>query len=284
MLAKVSERAMHWSRWTLLIGWGIIIVSLFYDPVSIQLTAPDNLASPLSLDLERCIQVQAQCLQESPYALGAPIFWNIIIPASIFILLVFGHDSWRRICPLAFISQTPSALGWVRRHKRTNPITGKALYKTVKVAKDSWLGRNHLYLQFGLFYLGLCSRILFINSHRIALGSVLITTIVAALTVGFLYGGKTWCQYFCPMAPVQKIYAEPRGLLNSTAHEGERQLISQSMCRTVTPGGKEKVACVGCKSFCIDIDAERSYWQSIHKTQQQGLYYGYVGIVLGYFA
>ena len=111
----------------------------------------------------------------------------------------------------------------------------------------------------------------------------MIATILAALTVGFLYGGKTWCQYFCPMAPVQKIYAEPRGLLCSTAHEGDRQLISQSTCRTVTREGKEQNACIGCQSSCIDIDAERSYWRNIGHTQQQWLYYGYVGIVIGYF-
>jgi hypothetical protein len=122
-----------------------------------------------------------------------------------------------------------------------------------------------------------------VNSNRWALGSFLVFTITASLIVGFLYGGKSWCQYFCPMAPVQQIYAEPRGLLASTAHEGDRQPISQSMCRTVSPEGKEMTACVACTSPCIDIDAERSYWQKLTDPQQQWLYYGYVGVVVGYF-
>lgn len=274
---------MHRVRWVLVIGWIILITSLFYDPVSSWFTEPANIISPLSLHVETCVKVQGQCLEEVPYALGAPIFWGIIVPASIFILFVFGHDAWRRICPLSFISQMPGALGWQRQRQRKNPKTGKVQYEIYKISKDSWLGKNHFYLQFGLLFVGLCGRILFVNSNRMALGLLLIATITAALTVGFLYGGKTWCQYFCPMAPVQKIYAEPRGLLNSKAHEGDRQPVTQSMCRTVTPEGKETSACVGCQSPCIDIDAERSYWKGILNPQEQWLYYGYVGMVVGYF-
>ncbi|MEO1620371.1 MAG: EF-hand domain-containing protein [Cyanobacteria bacterium J06632_3] len=284
MLAKLSEKTAHRVRWILVVGWSLLITSLFYDPISSWLTDPRNLASPLHLNQDACIQLQGQCLEESPYALGAPIFWGVVVPASIFILLVLGHEFWRRICPLSFISQIPRSLGWERKRKRTDGKTGKVRYELVKVAKNSWLARNHFYLQFGLFFLGLCSRILFVNSDRLALGLFLVGTIVAALVVGFLYGGKTWCQYFCPMAPVQKVYAEPRALLNSTAHEGDRKVISQSMCRTVSSEGRELSACVACKSPCIDIDAERVYWDGIRQPQQQWLYYGYVGIAVGYFA
>lgn len=282
MVGTRSEVVMHRLRWVLAMGWGILIVSLFYDPISSSLTVPTAALSPLKLDLDQCIQLQGECLPETPYSLGAPIFWGMVVPASIFMLLVFGHELWRRICPLSFISQIPRALGWERKRKRTDK-KGKVRYEIVKVNKNSWLARNHGYLQFGLFFLGLCSRILFVNSNRLALGLFLVVTIVSALIVGFLFGGKSWCQYFCPMAPVQKVYAEPRGLLNSTAHDGERQQISQSMCRTVTPEGKELSACVACQSPCIDIDAERAYWDGVSKPQQQWLHYGYVGIAVGYF-
>ncbi|MEO0867494.1 MAG: EF-hand domain-containing protein [Cyanobacteria bacterium J06642_11] len=282
MLAHLSERKAHWLRWIVLLAWGVLIVSLFYDPVSPWLTQPSNLNSPFHLNPDVCVQVQGRCLTEFSYPMGAPIFWGMVVPASIFILLVLGHEFWRRICPLSFISQLPRSLGWERKQKRTSK-TGKVRYEVVKVAKNSWLAKNHIYLQFGLFFLGLCSRILFVNSNRIALGLFLVGTIIAAVAVGFLYGGKTWCQYFCPMAPVQKVYAEPRGLLNSKAHEGDRTPTSQSMCRTITEEGKELSACVACQSPCIDIDAERSYWDGITKPQQQWLYYGYVGIAVGYF-
>lgn len=282
MLANISERQAHLSRWILTIGWLILIFSLFYDPVSAWFTQPENALSPLSLNLENCTIVQGECLAEAPYALGAPIFWGMVVPSAIFILLVFGHEFWRRICPLSFLSQIPRALGWQRQRKKTNPKTGKVRYELVKVDKNSWLFRNALYLQLGLFFLGLCARILFVNSNRLALGSFLLGTILTAIVVGYLYGGKSWCHYVCPMAPVQKIYSEPRGLLNSTAHEGDRQKISQSMCRTVKDGN-ELSACVACNSPCMDIDAERSYWDNITRGDRQWLHYGYVGIAIGYF-
>ncbi|WP_017326020.1 EF-hand domain-containing protein [Synechococcus sp. PCC 7336] len=297
MFSNVPEKQMHRVRWVLTIAWIVLIVSLFYDPISPWLTDPSNAASPLRLylsdpsnptsplriDPDICVRVQGACLEESPYALGAPIFWGMVIPTAVFILLVFGHDLWRRICPLSFLSQIPRALGWERKRKRVNEKTGKVRYELVKVAKDSWLAKNHFYLQLGLFFIGLSSRILFVNSDRIVLGVFLIGTILAAISVGFLYGGKSWCQYFCPMAPVQRIYAEPRAILNSTAHAGDRQLVTQSMCRTVAKDGKELSDCVACKSPCIDIDAERLYWESVTEPKQQWLYYGYTGVAVGYF-
>lgn len=282
MFNQIPEQQMHRVRWLLTSGWLLLIISLFYDPISPILTNPNNTWSPFHLDLTRCVKVQGICLEEQAYPMGNEIFWGIIIPSAIFILLVFGHELWRRICPLSFLSQIPRALGLQRQFKRVNAQTGKVRFELAKVKKDSWLGRNYLYLQLGWFYVGLCSRILFINSNRIALAIWLLFTIGAAITVGYLYGGKSWCNYFCPMSPVQKIYGEPRGLFASKAHEGE-QLITQSMCRIVDKNGKEQSACVACQSPCIDIDSERTYWDSINEPKTRLLYYGYIGVVIGYF-
>lgn len=54
------------------------------------------------------------------------------------------------------------------------------------------------------------------------------------------------------------------------------------MCRTVTQG-KEQSACVACQNGCIDIDAEKVYWDNITQPEQQVLYYGYLGLVVGFF-
>lgn len=283
MFSNISERQIHQLRWVLSIGWLILIFSLFYDPLTPWLTYPDNTLSPLKINLTKCVMVQGNCLEEFPYPLGASIFWGIIVPSSIFVLLVFGHEFWRRICPLSFISQIPRALKLQRQKKSGNQKADKVKFELVKVPKNSWLFKNAIYLQCGLFFLGLCSRILFVNSNRLALGTFLLATIIAAIVVGYLYGGKSWCHYFCPMAPVQKIYSEPRGLLNSTAHESEQQKITQSMCRTISKDGKELSACVACINNCMDIDAERSYWENITQPDRQWLYYGYVGLVIGYF-
>lgn len=282
MFNQIPEQQMHRIRWILTSGWLLLIISLFYDPISPILTNPNNTWSPFHLDLTQCVKVQGICLEEQAYPMGNEIFWGIIIPSAIFILLVFGHELWRRICPLSFLSQIPRALGLQRQFKRVNAQTGKVRFELAKVKKDSWLGRNYLYLQLGWFYVGLCSRILFINSDRITLAIWLILTIITAITVGYLYGGKSWCNYFCPMAPVQKIYGEPRGLFASKAHEGE-QIITQSMCRIIDKNGKEQSACIACQSPCIDIDSERTYWDSINEPKTRLLYYGYIGVVLGYF-
>ena len=115
------------------------------------------------------------------------------------------------------------------------------------------------------------------------MGSFLILTILCAITVGYLFAGKSWCHYFCPMAPVQMVYNGPRGLLGSQAHQGQSSKITQSMCRTIDAKGNEKSACVGCQSRCFDIDAERSYWQEMNKPGRKLVQYGYVGLVAGFY-
>jgi hypothetical protein len=266
MFAKIPERYMHLVRWGLTLGWLVLIVSMFYDPISAQLTEPNKLFGPS--DANTCFEFQGECRQLTPYPLGARIFWGMVVPLSIITLLVFGHEAWRRICPLSFMSQIPRALGWQRKYI---------------VKENSWLYRNHSYLQIGLLFLGLNIRLLFVNSDRILLGIFLLLTILSAITIGFLYGGKTWCNYFCPMAPVQKIYSEPSGLLGSTAHTAPPMSITQSMCRTVDKNGKEKSACVACKSPCMDIDAQNAYWNNIQQGDRKLLYYGYLGLVIGFY-
>jgi polyferredoxin len=281
MFAQVPERQMHWVRWVLTVGWLLVIASLFYDPWTAALTEPDHPWSPLRIT-GNCVPVQGQCVTEQPYPIGATLFWGAIVPSGILILLVFGHELWRRICPLSFLSQIPRALGWQRQFKRENAKTGKVRYELAKVDANSWLGRNYPYVQFGWLFVGLCGRILFFNADRLVLGGWLVFTILAAIAVGYFYGGKSWCQYFCPMAPVQTIFSEPRGLLGSKAHMSD-QRITQSMCRTVLPEGTEQSACVACQSPCIDIDSERTYWDGLNKPEETLIRYGYVGLVIGYF-
>lgn len=290
MLHKVSERTMHWIRWALALGWFLLIFSLLYDPITPYFTDPSNLVSPFRLkpevnfDPEQCVKIRNVCILQEPYAMGALIWWAMIVPAGIFILLVFGHEFWRRICPLSFLSQIPRALGIQRRRKTIDPLTGEVRSEVVTIGEHSWLGKNHLYVQFGLFIAGLGARILFVNSDRISLFVFLIFSIFCAILVGYLYAGKSWCNYFCPMAPVQSVYTGPRSLLGSQAHLEQRPAITQSMCRTVDPDtGVEKSACVSCKSPCIDIDAEKTYWTEFQKPGRRLVQYGYLGMVIAFY-
>jgi hypothetical protein len=220
-------------------------------------------------------------MAQKPYSLSVLIWWAMIVPAGILILLLFGHEFWRRICPLSFLSQIPRALGIQRKRKVIDPVTQEIRYELVTIGEHSWLGRNYLYVQFGLFVVGLGVRILFVNGDRIALAYFLLGTITCAILIGYLYAGKSWCNYFCPMAPVQTIYTGPRALLGSKAHSAPG--VTQSMCRTVDQTGQEKSVCVSCKMPCIDIDAEKTYWQELRKPGRRLVQYGYLGMVIGFY-
>ncbi len=276
MISQVSEQKMHIIRCVLVVGWLLLIFSLFYDPISHHLSDPYNLLSPfrdqvISLaDIpDKCVQVQGECLKETPYPMGTRFFWGMIVPTAILIVLLFGHETWRRICPLYFLSQIPRALG---------------LQPRLNIDNNHWLVNNHLYLQFTLLFIGLNFRILFINSARLVFGCFLLFTIVSAIIIVFLYGGRSWCHYVCPFGMVQMVFTGPRGLLDSQAHKAPPRSITQSMCRTIDSStGHEKSACISCKSPCMDIDAEKSYWEHLTKPGRRLVQYGYLGLVSGYF-
>jgi hypothetical protein len=284
MLHRVSEKTMHRVRWLLAIGWLLLIASFFFDPLTPWFTQPGNLASPFHIKPDACIKIRETCLPQTPFSMSAIIWWAMIVPAGIFILLVLGHEFWRRICPLSFMSQIPRALGLQRKRRVVDPVTGKTRWELVTIGEHSWLGRNHLYVQFGLFFLGLGLRILAVNSDRTALGIFLIATILCAILVGYLYAGKSWCQYFCPMAPVQLVYTGPRSLLGSQNYREPQRVATQSMCRTIDPKtGQEQSACVGCRVACIDIDAEKNYWTELKKPGRRLVQYGYLGMVIAFY-
>jgi hypothetical protein len=278
---QISEKMARRIRWILTMGWLILIGSLFYDPVTAVFTQSDQWASPFHLNPSQCVQVQGRCLPQTPYALGTMIWWSMIVPAAIAILFVLGHDLWRRICPLSFLSQIPRALGIQRQRRVLHPVTGQVQLELISIGADSWLGKYHLGVQFGLFVCGLGLRILCLNTDRTMLGIFLRVTIAAAITVGYLYAGKSWCQYFCPMGPVQMVLTGPRSLLGKPASAAT---IPQSMCRTLDPQtGQEQSACVGCKATCIDIDAEKSYWSNLDQPGRRLVQYGYLGMVVAFF-
>jgi hypothetical protein len=284
MLHKVPEKTMHRVRWLLTLGWLLLIASLFYDPITIAWTDASNLSSPFHVKLDQCIKIRQTCLPQSSFSMSALIWWAMIVPSGIFILLALGHEFWRRICPLSFLSQIPRALGIQRRRKVVDRITGEVRREVVTIGENSWLGRNHLYVQFGLFVLGLGLRILYVNSDRLSLGIFLIATIACAMLVGYLYAGKSWCQYFCPMAPVQLVYTGPRALLGSQNYLEPKATVTQSMCRTTdAKTSQEQSACVGCKAACIDIDSEKSYWTELNKPGRRLVQYGYLGMVIAFY-
>ena len=279
MFSRILERKMRYVRTGLLIAWFVLIGSLFWDPLTPLLTMPDNLGSPFHLRLAP-VMVQGKPLPTEPYAMGNQIFWGMVLPLIPLFMMVFGHEAWRRVCPLSLFSQIPHLLGWQRKLKVLNRRSGR-VDRTLALLPEAWLRRNHHYFQFGFLTLGICSRILFDNSNRIALFGLFAFILVSALVVGLLYGGKTWCNYFCPISVIQDIYTGPGGLLDSKAHLTPAR-VSQSMCRAPGPTGDQSI-CVGCTTNCPDVDLENSYWRTFDTDKKRFMYYGFFGLVFAYF-
>ncbi|CAN5496054.1 hypothetical protein BH11PSE11_BH11PSE11_13210 [soil metagenome] len=280
MFATVPEKRMRVVRTGLLFGWLLILLSLFWDPVTIELTRPDNLASPFHIK-PRVILLQGVPVEQAPYAMGPRIFWTMLIPLIPLYLMLFGHEAWRRICPLSFVNQIPRFLSWQRRKMRFNRRSGLVERQLNLFKKDGWMARNAWAVQFGLLFVAMNMRILFVNADPLALAIFLICILSAALFAGYFWGGKTWCHYICPVSVVQKIYTQPRGLLESQAHV-ERKPVTQSMCRASSPAG-DRSTCVGCVANCPDIDLENSHWEGIDNPARRFTYYGFFGLVLGFY-
>lgn len=320
MFGRLSERTIRLIRWGLVGGWLLLIVSLVFDPLSARLTEPSAALSPFRINRAasaalasdryrcpvadqngvvdwvglaagtcdpRCARVRTRCLIQHPYPMGSRLFWTMILPLVPLFLMVFGHEAWRRICPLSAVMQIPRLLGIQRRETSTDPRTGNTETRVRMVKAGSFLARYFWFVQFGFLWLGLSSRLLFINSDRLSLAIFFSAVIVAAMTVGYLFGGKTWCHYICPLSPVQKFYTEPRGLFESKSHLGAAPGgpgLTQSTCRRVDAHGKDQSTCVACRSPCPDVDLERQYWRDLPTRGRRFFYYGYLGLVVGFYS
>ena len=262
----MPEKQAVIARWILLACWLLLIFSLFIPPLGF-----------LQISTESCVGVGIDCGYHQQ--LGNQLFWGVGVPSLLLILIVLSHEFWRRICPLAFVSQIFRILG-----RQRTVINDKGRKEQIKIKPDSWVAKHHIELQWSLLISGLCLRLLVVNSSPKGLGLLLIATIASAAFVGWAYSGKAWCQYFCPMAPVQTILTGQRGALGSPAHIGNSSKITQSMCRTISKTGKEQSACVACQSSCIDIDSERHFWQQIKgKRGLTWAWYSYPGLIIAFF-
>ena len=116
MLATVPEVTMRLVRGTLALLWLVLIISLFWDPLTPLFTAAGS-ASPFHLT-GRQVTLQGHVLEQVPYPMGARIFWTMALPLVPLFLMLFGHEAWRRICPLSFFTQLPAYLRIQRRSRK----------------------------------------------------------------------------------------------------------------------------------------------------------------------
>jgi len=255
------ESRLRLARWALLTGWIVLIAMLLMPGLTPWQPTP-------------ACDGFGWCRGNW----GNDLFWNLGLPL-VLLTIVVSHELWRRICPLSFASQLFTAL------KLQRMVSGpKGKPRLVILDSASWLGRHHIQLQWSLLLTGLSLRILVANSSALVLALLCLSVLIGALVVGWAYGGKSWCQYFCPLGPVQTVITGPRGSLGTPAHLSGSTRTTQSMCRTVSAEGKDVSVCVACTTPCIDIDSERSYWA--HLTGKRGLnwaWYSYPGIVLAFY-
>ena len=90
-----SERQAHLTRWVLLVGWLGLIGTLLipgFDPWPFQIGG--------------CGAITACHAHE-----GNHLFWGSVVPSALLVLVLLSHEFWRRVCPLAFVSQLFRALG-----------------------------------------------------------------------------------------------------------------------------------------------------------------------------
>jgi hypothetical protein len=178
--------------------------------------------------------------------LAGRVVWTVVVAAIPLFIVLVGYHRWREICPLAFFAKLASLLRIPGRHR---------------VPQRSEL--TYYYVAFVIFFLSLWLRLIATNGDGVALALFLITLCLIALVAGATYTGKTWCNYFCPVSFIEKIYTEPRGLLTT----------ANSQCPK----------CTACKKSCPDINEENGYWKEISSQSKRRIYFAFPGLVFGFY-
>ena len=179
-------------------------------------------------------------------AFAGRVVWTMVVAALPLFIVLVGYHRWRRICPLAFFAQIPVRL---RR-----PGTRKA---------SDWLEANYYFAAFAVFFFSLWIRLIATNGDGHAISVFFISLSLMALIFGAIYTGKTWCNHFCPVSFIEKIYTEPYGLRETENSQCEK--------------------CSACKQFCPDINEENGYWKEINLRSKRTVYFAFPGLVFGFY-
>jgi hypothetical protein len=179
-------------------------------------------------------------------ALAGRVFWTVAVASLPLVFVLAGYHRWRRICPLAFVSQIPTRLGWGGR-RRAGP----------------WLQAHAYRVAFSVFVVSLWLRLVATNGDGFALAAFVLALCASAIGIGLVFTGKTWCNYVCPVMIVEKLYTEPRGLRDTP----------NSQCAT----------CTACRPACPDINEENSYWKEILTPAKRDVYFAFPGVVAAFY-
>ena len=174
------------------------------------------------------------------------IVWTMVIPILPLFIIIIGFSNWRNICPLAFFSKISQRLYWIK--KRKVPV---------------WFENNFYHFQFSLLFIAFSLRLITLNYNNSYLGVFFILAIISAFAVNIVYTGKSWCNFFCPVGVVEKIYC----ISDSQNYN------TNSACSP----------CTACKKNCPDIDMENNYWKESVNKQKSFVFYSFPGLILGFY-
>lgn len=122
-------------------------------------------------------------------ATGINLFWNMLIPAAPFLLVVFT-GVWRNVCPMATNALLPRHSGLYKRKRLS----------TKQIALLNLVATVSLYLIVPL-------RHAFFNTNGHATAVLILTMVALSIACGFIFEWKSaWCSGLCPVHPVEKLY------------------------------------------------------------------------------
>ncbi|MFN0247538.1 MAG: cyclic nucleotide-binding domain-containing protein [Kofleriaceae bacterium] len=180
---------------------------------------------------------------------GNRLTWTIAVASLPFFWMAFGYHLWRRICPLAVMGQIGRLVG--------RPGTRKM---------GDWMSRNYFLFQLGFMVVALTLRLVATNGSHLWLAAFLGVVTIWAIATSFIYAGKTWCNFLCPVGMVEKFYTEP-----APGAAAKDDLTSQC------------APCVACKKHCPDIDLEQGYWKEASEKPRRVAYFSWPGIVVAFY-
>jgi hypothetical protein len=180
---------------------------------------------------------------------GNRLVWTVAIASLPFFWMAFGYHLWRRICPLAVMGQLGRLFGRPGARKM-----------------GDWMGKHYVLVQLAVMIVALTLRLVATNGSDVWLAGFLGVVVVTAIVVSFVYSGKTWCNFLCPVGLVEKIYTEP-----ARGASPPPELTSQC------------APCVACKKHCPDIDLEQGYWKEATERPRRIAYFAWPGIVVAFY-
>ena len=174
------------------------------------------------------------------------LVWTVIVPLLPIAIIIMGFSRWRNSCPLAEVSKISQRINWISKKK-----------------VPKWVEKNLYFIQYFSLFVALTLRLTILNFNHYYLLAFFVFIFISAFVTNLFYTGKSWCNYFCPVGVVERIYC----VSNASNY------MRNSACST----------CTACTKNCPDIDMESNYWKGTLNEQKSFAFYSFSGLILGFY-